>query len=150
MNIAYGIAALAFVTISSGAHGQGMEQGPRFNNWSTACRLDPIDDRKTCIAINGEIVVTVTGKDYWTLTIGHEHYPRSLVHLRLDKQSARNTESPGWRGRAADPILYDLRSAEQAVIRYTRFAGQRVITREIDTSGAGEMLDFLIKNITPN
>lgn len=139
--------ALAISICSLPAQTQEVELGPKFGNWFTACHIDPIDDRKTCHAGNGEITVTVTGKDHWAIFIGKDHYPGSHVYLRLDKQKARQSESPGWRGHDAGPILYDFRTAGHATLRYTLFIGRQVITKEINMAGAGEMLDYLIQNI---
>lgn len=139
-----GFVMVMTLLMSSAAAQGNLESGPRFSNWATACKVDPIDDSRSCYALNGDLTVRATKGGLWHIVVGTRHSPGSTVYLRLDKKPAMQTMAPGWSGRQADAILYDFRETKTVTLRYTLILLREIVTREISMEGVNEALDYLI------
>lgn len=67
------------------------------------------------------------------------------MHLRVDDDQPFSIEAPGWSGPIAANIIARMREATRIRIRYTAFAGRRVIDADISPDGFGQALDWAIQ-----
>lgn len=119
--------------------GSGMTSG-----WSRSCKQDRMTDERHCFVSKGDLSVMVERAGVVYVSIGHEHFPRTRVTLRVDSKKPRSTDdrSTGWHGAEAKAIATHILSGKSVRTRYTNWPHELHVEESLDVAGLAEGIEI--------
>ena len=111
----------------------GSYSDPLRSNWDVSCTKDPITDQKMCQMRTRNLWIFVRPKGRVFVSIGAEHFPGSVVTLRIDKGnsvSALASTDGNFGAQASTRLVQQLKRASTVTTRFMRWPNQ---TWEDDT-----------------
>lgn len=111
--------------------------------WQIDCKIDKIDDSRSCYTRRGELWIFRGSIGYW-ISIGGNHYPGSVVTLRIDGRPALTAPAKaGFSKGAATQALGQLRGGKLARTRYQEWPYDENIDGEVALAGIAAALDLM-------
>jgi hypothetical protein len=87
-------------------------------HWDVDCGIDQIDRYRWCELKHFRIRIYQNTRGKFAVTVGSNHYPRSLVHLRLESGKIFRAAEPGWSGAPARQIASSMSGENSVTTRY--------------------------------
>ena len=113
--------------------------------WSLTCRMDKIDDSRSCHLRRGDLFVFRTETGH-LVDVGSDNYPGSSISIRVDDHPPLTAPAKtAFQEAQAKRVLGQLRSGRNVVTRYQKWPYESYIDTEISLYGAAEALDLLDK-----
>lgn len=97
---------------------------PMGTNWRTACKKDPVTDRKHCYMQLKDLYVFVYPRGGVTIGIGGERFPGSTVALRVDQlapATASAKDDGSFSEKASARLIKQMASAKTLTTRYMKW-----------------------------
>lgn len=126
---------------TAGAAESDWTKDGEFGHWRVSCKVDSMNDKRSCVISSSTTGLSVvTGENRLFVMVGTRQVYKTAVMIRIDDQSPRSTEQPGWIGRPAEQLTNDLRTAQRIRVRWNQvLAGTQ--DAEIPTEGYAAALD---------
>lgn len=118
------------------------------SNWRVQCYKDPITDKKNCLLHKYDLWIFVYGNMNEIVSIGDEHYPGSLVSIRVNKSKPITTSSqddgsfsPLNSKRIIEQLLND--GAKIVTTRYMKWPYRKWEEQELGLYGFNEAYSYI-------
>ncbi len=90
--------------------------------WEFGCKVDPIDDSKSCHVKHGALSIWYYGDDRWAVFIGEgSNYPNSEIAIRLDESGAVKTTGLSFPELDSKKLVDSLKSASRIRTRFLKW-----------------------------
>jgi hypothetical protein len=137
--------------------GSGMFAGSRGNtlqvlepidsNWLVGCKKDTMTDEKSCYMDRGDVRIWVDAPGRSEIYIGNNHYPGSLVVIRIDKGAPLAISSRSFDGsfgfRSSPAIIKQISQAKVVSTRYQKWPYRDYIDQSWEPYGFNEALQYI-------
>lgn len=118
----------------------------RKEHWEVLCKKDSISDSKSCHLKKGGLWVYAYGKGKNQISIGHDHYPRSTVAIRINDGQVFTVPSNNdgdFSVSASAKIIQQLKSANSVTTRYMEWPYQTWKDNSFDLYGFNEAFQYI-------
>ena len=116
------------------------------NNWSVACKKDPISDKKTCHMKMNDLWIYVYDNGKVVVSIGSEHFPSSSVTVRIDQGTpftASSTKDGDFPPKTSAKIIEQLKQARSLTTRYMKWPHKSWVDDSWEVYGFNEAFKYI-------
>lgn len=113
-------------------------------NWSTKCKKDEMDDTHWCALSRGGLSVGIWKDGSYFVTVGSQHYPRSKIAVRVDKnEPIVASADTGFSDAQPLQIIEQFMSGNSVLTRYQEWPYERNKDNSFDLFGFKEAWEIL-------
>lgn len=120
-------------------------------NWSTSCKKDAMDDKHWCTLTKEDVTFGIWKNGTYFINVGHSHYPRSKVTLRVDKNQPISISSDGeFSKKQIESLLSQIKNGQDIISRYQEWPYESNIDKTTSLYGfnaAWEILNAIYKEV---
>lgn len=142
--------------------GSGLVQGLQENvldvlkdkyseNWSLRCRKDEMDDTHYCAMSRDSLTIGAYGHSSRFVSVGSEHFPRSSIALRVDKEAPVTAlADPGFSSAQEVALVTAMSKGTSVLTRYVKWPYESNQDKQVSLFGfnaALQIIDTLNKEI---
>lgn len=126
----------------------GLVEYENKDNWKVRCDKDPMTDMKRCSLHNHDLWILIQGNGKEIVSIGDEHFPRSIVSLRINKSKPITTSSQ-YDGNYSSPVSKKIikqlldDDSEMVTTRYMKWPYREWEDNEIGLYGFNEAYSYI-------
>lgn len=121
-----------------------MFAGDYSDNWQVGCKKDAIDDTKICFMRIKTLMVFISGKDKYSVSIGNNNYPRTPAAIRVDGGEPIKGGVQGiFIDEESDKIIAELKKGKQVVTRYQKFPKEYNTDDTFELYGFNEAFEYI-------
>lgn len=115
-------------------------------DWSTSCKKDPMDDKKSCYIQRKDLWVWLYPGGRLKIFIGGDQYPGTSASVRIDSNQAIRSpaDSEGvFTAAQSKQILQQLRSGARVATRYVDWPYRSAVDDSFDLHGFDEAYQYI-------
>lgn len=127
-----------------GVKGGSLEPGNYRQNWQIGCKKDAIEDTKLCFMKISSLLIVITGKDKYSVSIGSDNYPGTPVAIRIDGGEPIKGGTEGiFTGAESDKILAQLKKGKEVITRHQKFPKEYSTDDTFELYGFNETFQYI-------